>query len=720
MSDELNRKAVTENTKSIRDLTKAFREQAKAGRDSSADDENQKGTGIRAIDNKIDEIKEAFNNNTTVKFLKDPVGSIAGGMRNVLKPITSIGDSFSNAFKKIGGFFGGGKSTKSDKQMMKLLKKIERNTAVFRKPQMLQGILGGQEQSFSISNSDTLAEAVGTTVSTNFLRGTGFGKSVGALAKIQTTLALAPQAIAGATIRGVNFLAKDIKKTFADGKLGAIFQSVFGGTQSGLPEGFQELFDQQEGRRKAETEHRAAITPIFEAVRTGIDQLKFGINNMSNVIRQSVGLDPIEIGNEVADSLKESEAAKDQKIAESKKDEKNFRINQNEQLMFAFDKAVEKFGLKNVKQTIKGTSFNLVEFFKKMLAGGAGAVAARAAGVGAGIVGFFKAIGAGFMFLGANLPMFAKGAAALALMGASFIPFGGALMLINKALEGMTFKKIGMFATMLTTMGAAVAAFTAAVVFSGGSLFIGIAALAAAGAALIPFGYAMKLAGAGLDSAAHLFSQLAEVGWDKVGVAGDAIKDLAVSFRDLSFGGLIDKITGGGFSGFVKDLADFGTKATGITMLADAMERLATVIEPFKNMNFQTNIKDLLHNITKYGEKFDGQMWWDVNMVKASEGLDTFLSVMTKHFSANTNNTPIARAMADLLENATNAAEIFSQPGMLANATMGISQVTQAGLGAPIITQVGGNTSNVNSQTQVIQDMHINSRTLEYVLKTSR
>ena len=149
MSDELNRKAVAENTKSIRDLTKAFREQAKAGRDSSASDENEKGTGIRAVDNKIDEIKEAFNNNTTVKFLKDPVGSIAGGMQNVLKPITSIGDSFSNAFKKIGGFFGGGKTTKSDKQMFKLLKKIERNTAVFRKPQMLQGLLGGQEQSFS-------------------------------------------------------------------------------------------------------------------------------------------------------------------------------------------------------------------------------------------------------------------------------------------------------------------------------------------------------------------------------------------------------------------------------------------------------------------------------------------------------------------------------------------------------------------------------------------
>jgi hypothetical protein len=709
MSDSENRKAVNDNTKSIKDLTKKFADFASKSGGSS--NEENSGTGIKAVDNKINDLKEAFTNNTTVKFFKDPVGQITGGFKSVLSPITSIGDSFKDAFGKIGGFFGGGKATKIDKQMLKHLKSIDKN--------IKGGFANMTQEGFSLNNEAVLSEAIGQTVGREFISKTGFGRSVGFLTKIQTSMSLLPTAIMGAGAKVFTEKLKPLGEKL--GKL-TIFGDFFkqkGDLDKGLPEGFAELYSQNSDRSERDQKFHNESTGLFGDIKAGFGHLLNATNNMSNVIRESVGLDPIELSNATASALEASDADKDQVEREARKDDKLFQIGQNEQLLLALDKASEKFGLRSVKESIKGTSFSIIGYFKKLLAGAGTAAIGGAVGVGTGIAGFFKAIGSGFMFMGANLPMFAKGAAAIALMGASFIPFAGALYLINQALEGMTFKKIGMFATTLTVMGAAIAGFGLAMSTGVGAVVVmaGIAALAAAGAALIPFGYAMKLAGSGLESAAVLFAELGEVGWDKVGKAGGAIKDLAVAFRDLSFGGLIQKITGGGFSGFVSDLADFGQKATGITLLADAIEKLVKNITPLKDMKFTTNLGELLNSITKQGEKMDGGFFTGVNMKKASEGIELFLGKITAHLAANENRAGLLKSMNQLLENSMGAATFFAQSGNTSSAFVGqIDPALTRGMQTPVIINQGGSDTTSNSVNYTTNDIHLNNRTLEFVL----
>lgn len=710
MADDLNRRAVNDNTKSIKDLTKKFAEYSKS--DSSSKKEDGEISGIKAVDNKINDIKDAFTNNTTIKFFKDPIGSLSGGISSVFKPITSIGDEFKSAFGKIGGFFGGGKITKVDKQMLKHLKSIDKN--------IKGGFTNMAQEGFSLNNENVLSEAIGQVVGREFITKTGFGRSVGFLTKIQTTMSLLPSAMIGATAKGIG---GKLKTTFENSKLFKSFEKFNpfkqkGDLDKGLPEGFAELYSQNSDRSERDQKFHNESTGLFGDIKAGFGHLINATNNMSNVIRQSVGLDPIELSNATASALEASDADKDQAEREARKDDKLFQIGQNEQLLLALDRASEKFGLRSVKESIKGTSFSLIDYFKKILAGAGTAAVGGAVGLGTGIAGFFKAIGSGFMYLGANLPLFAKGAASLALMGASLIPFAGSLFLINKALEGFTFKKVGVFSAMLLATGAAIGGFALAV-SSGIGLPVVTAAiglLALAGAALIPFGYAIKLAGSGMEKAALLFDNLGEVGWDKVSKAGDAIKDLASSFNKLAFGGLLDRITGGGFIGFVDNLGKFGNQAGNVIALADAMERLAKVVEPFQNMKFQTNIGDLLKNISKYGEDFDSNAWWDVNMTKAADGLDSFLGTITKHLSANEGRQGVLDSMNRLLENTVTTGQFIGNADNMSAFETGSIQAGRAmnNIVAPV-TNVADNSVQQSSSTTIVQEQHIGPNTLSFI-----
>lgn len=710
MADEQHKKAIIENSKALRELTKSMSKSQAGGGTPSEEKQKSEGTGIKAVDNKIEDIKSAFSNNSTIKFFKDPVGQLGSGVKSVLSPITSLGDSFKDGFGKLGSFFSGkNKVSKHDKMVLKELKAINK------------GIKGGftnmAQDGFSLNNENVLSEAIGQVVGREFITKTSFGRSVGFLTKIQTTMSLLPSAIVGAAGKGIG---EKLQKTFADSKLFKSFEKFNpfkqkGDLDQGLPEGFAELYSQNSDRSERDQKFHNESTGLFGDIKAGFGHLINATNNMSNVIRESVGLDPIELSNATASALEASDADKDQVEREARKDDKLFQIGQNEQLLLALDNASEKFGLKNVKESIKGTSFSLIDYFKRMLAGAGTAAVGGAVGVGAGIAGFFKALGSGFMFLGANLPMFAKGAAAIALMGASFIPFAFALGLINDALEGFTFKKIGMFATLLTTAGVAIAAFTAAVAFTGGGVFLGIAALAAAGAALIPFGYAMKLAGDGLKSAATLFAELGEVGWDKVSQAAPAMKDLAVAFKDLAFGGIIEKITGGGFGGFVKDLKSFGTESSAIVALADAMDKLKIAVEPFQNMKFTTNIQDLLKTVASTGEELDGG-FFGVNAKKATEGLGLFLGKITEHLNYNEGRGALMDSMSNLLDRSVAAQSAFSNNNTAA-LTGGMDSAGFGGaMNVPVVVNQGAQVTNSNPVTNITQDVHLNNRTMEFFL----
>jgi len=714
MADEQHKKAIIENSKALRELTKSMSKSQAGGGTPSEEKQKSEVTGIKAVDSKIEDIKSAFSNNNTIKFFKDPVGQLGGGIKSVLSPFTELGESFKDGFGKLGSFFSGkNKVSKHDKMVLKELKAINK------------GIKGGfsnmTQQGFALNNEAVLSEAIGQVVGREFIQHTGFGESVGFLTKIQTTMSLLPQAIMG---KGAQVIKNKLDPLL--GKLGkfsgiANFFKKDAKDDKGLPEGFAQLFAQSASKNEKDSKFHDESTGLFGDIKLGFGHLINATNNMSNVIRESVGLDPIELSNATASALEASDADKDQVEREARKDDKLFQIGQNEQLLLALEHASEKFGLKNVKESIKGTSFSIIDYFKRMLAGAGTAAVGGAVGVGAGIAGFFKAIGSGFMFLGANLPMFAKGAAAIALMGASFIPFAGALYLINEALEGFTGKKLGVFAGALGILGAAIAGFGLAMSSGVGTVIIagGITALALAGAALIPFGYAMKLAGSGLESAAVLFSELGEVGWDKVSQAAPAMKDLAVAFRDLAFGGIIEKITGGGFGGFVQNLKDFGTESSAIVALAAAMKTLQTSVKPFQNMQFTTNIEDMLDSVVSYGKKLDGGLF-DINTKKATEGLGLFLGKITEHLNYNEGRGALMDSMSNLLDRSVAAQSAFSSNNSAAM-TGGMQSAGFGGaMNMPVIVNQGATVTNSNPVQHITQDVHLNNRTMEFFLNSKK
>ncbi len=725
MADEQHKRAIIENSKAIKELTKSL-SKSQGNTPPSEEKQRSESTGIKAVDNKIEDIKSAFSNNSTIKFFKDPVGSFGGGIKSVLSPFAELGNSFKDGFGKFGEFLSGkGKASKVEKQTLKHLKSIDDSLSG-------GGIFGRMTESakeaFSLfGNQDVLGEAMGqaTAKAIGGSKDSILGKSLKPILQIQAAAATAIPATLGA---GINKLISTEKKIGAAGNetVGLLggkiekliksdtgigrFASKFFGGESQL-----ELVDEN-------TQYLGSIARTQNAVtKEGFSKLTQGFNKLREQLLIAVTPDLFvkNLSDNIASALSAEEAKKDQKKSEQRKDDILRTHNANEQLLLALDDLGSDIG-KGQGATAKKTSFSLVDFFKKALGGAGTVVGAKIAGVGAGISGFFKALGSGFMFMGANLPLFAKGAAALALMGASFIPFAGALYLINQALEGFTFKKIGMFATLLTTAGVAIAAFTAAVAFTGGGVFLGIAALAAAGAALIPFGYAMKLAGDGLKSAATLFAELGDVGWDKVSQAAPAMKDLAVAFRDLAFGGIIEKITGGGFGGFVQDLKDFGTESSAIVALADAMDRLKESVEPFKEMKFTTNIQDLLKTVASTGEQMEGGIFgtsfFGTNMKKASEGLGLFLAKITEHLNYNEGRGALMDSMSNLLDRSVAAQAAFSNNNTAA--LTGGMEV--AGFGSamqmPVIVNQGANVTNSNPVTHINQDFHLNNRTMEFFL----
>jgi hypothetical protein len=141
--------------------------------------------------------------------------------------------------------------------------------------------------------------------------------------------------------------------------------------------------------------------------------------------------------------------------------------------------------------------------------GGGGGDAPASTGEGmdgpiGGVGGVIKSIGKGFKYLGNNLKSIAKGALAMALMGASLIPFALAAIKFNEV-EWESLGKAG-----AALLGLAAVAFILGK--ASGSMIVGAAAIAILGGAL-------WLAGKG-------FQQFAELDWTTIGMGLVAIAGL--------------------------------------------------------------------------------------------------------------------------------------------------------------------------------------------------
>jgi hypothetical protein len=655
-------------------------------------------TGVNRLDRAIKNLKESFEGNKTLELIKDPVGVIGSSIKGALKDITDIPKKIGESFKKTGTFFsklfkGDDKKKKQDKLNNKFLKNIDRQTNDTTKilKQMHDAFLGGD---YKLNNeSSNNGEDLESNVK-------------GPIQKLTELRNKSADAIKGFFMKklGIDFLFRKVNEKFFKA------QKSVG----------EKTADASEKISSFTEDAAIRLLYIQDFFKDKFENIIQGIKGGAQGVVQTGAaiISPKRIGRETAKALEKSEAKKDQQLREDKKDNKLFQTNLFEGLLGGLSKAIGLLSFKGLKGGIKESGFSLIEFFKKALGGGAVAIGAKLGGVGASIGAFFKAIGAGFIYMGANLPLFAKGAASLALIGASLIPFAGSLYLINQALEGFTFKKVGVFTAMLAATGAAIAGFALAV-SSGIGLPIVAAAiglLALAGAALIPFGYAIKLAGSGMEKAAGLFDNLGEVGWDKVSQAGDAIKDLASSFNKLAFGGLLDRITGGGFVGFVDNLGKFGREAGNVIALADAMDNLAKTVKPFQDMQFETNIGDLLKNISKYGEDFDSNAWWDVNMTKAADGLDKFLGTITTHLAANEGRQEVLEGMNRLLENTVSTGKFIGNADNMSAAQTGSVQFGESmnNIIAPV-TNVQDNSQQNQSNVNIVNEQHVGPNTLSFI-----
>jgi hypothetical protein len=168
------------------------------------------------------------------------------------------------------------------------------------------------------------------------------------------------------------------------------------------------------------------------------------------------------------------------------------------------------------------------------------------------------------------------GAAAILLLGASLIPLAFSFKLIENVGIGTMFA----FAGALTVLAIAAAAAS----FIAPFIFVGAAAFAALGLALIPLAYAMNLAVPGLEQLGVVLATVATVPIANLVLLGPALIGMAAGFAALSAGGLISGILDGLGSLFggdspVEKLVKMGDAAEHINKLNGSLETLPELLD---------------------------------------------------------------------------------------------------------------------------------------------
>jgi hypothetical protein len=188
-------------------------------------------------------------------------------------------------------------------------------------------------------------------------------------------------------------------------------------------------------------------------------------------------------------------------------------------------------------------------------------------GVGKGIKGFSENVSYGDLI---------KGAVAIALFGASLIPFAFALsMLAEVKMENILAAAAG-----LVIFGAAV--FGLGMLMMGPGAFIfgaGILAFIALGGAMMILGEGLKAVSEGGAGIATLFQQLSELDASKLDAVAPALKTIGEAVLFLGAGavmGAIGKLLGGDSP--AKMIQDIAASASGITQAATGIQLMANSI----------------------------------------------------------------------------------------------------------------------------------------------
>ena len=178
--------------------------------------------------------------------------------------------------------------------------------------------------------------------------------------------------------------------------------------------------------------------------------------------------------------------------------------------------------------------------------------------------------------LGKGSTAMIKGAAAVAILGASIIPMAFGLNLMKDVGIGT----IGVLAAGLITLGVGAAALGLALPF----ILAGAVAIGALGVALIPFGIGLTFVAKSLPIFAEGIKELSGISFANLLLAGPALISLAAGMLALSAGGLISNILDGlgslfgGKSPFEK-IAMVGEAAGPIVEMAKEMRNMGENVD---------------------------------------------------------------------------------------------------------------------------------------------
>ena len=211
------------NSKTIKQLTRDISTIAKNSGGSSTGASTQGGsgfaTGVNRVDQKIDDIKEAFANNATVKFFRNPAAVMAEGFKGVVKPFTDIPGKIGDGIKKLNPFGGQGKS---NKQFKKLQQGIDKQTT------LLENLVNqGRISEDEIKRG--LGEGLGQSVVKDTIQSldSRSAKNLKAQVELQTRFALIGDSVQGFFVRTLK-INEGVKN--ATNFLTSGFLSFLGGT----------------------------------------------------------------------------------------------------------------------------------------------------------------------------------------------------------------------------------------------------------------------------------------------------------------------------------------------------------------------------------------------------------------------------------------------------------------------------------------------------------
>ena len=217
-------------------------------------------------------------------------------------------------------------------------------------------------------------------------------------------------------------------------------------------------------------------------------------------------------------------------------------------------------------------------------------------GIGTLVVmaGGLTVLGVAGALIGSFLPLMLSGAVGIAALGASIIPFALAMNIM----KDVGIETVGVMAAGLVTLGLAAAGLGLALPF----ILAGSVAIGALGLALIPFGIGVSVVASALPEFAEGMSQLSDINFLNLMLAGPALLSLSAGMLALSGGGLISGLLDGLGSLFGAEspfdkIAKLGHAAEPIIKMADELRNFGSTLDLF-----ETALEDF--DGAAYGDQF--------------------------------------------------------------------------------------------------------------------